>query len=68
MATAKKIATIPKSNAEISLDNAVKFCTIQVETGGAISYCACAARFGVNSITRYSGSILQAGSHGEKLV
>ena len=45
------MATIPKSDAEISLDNAVKFYTTQVETGGAISYRACAARFGVNRET-----------------
>jgi len=50
-ATSKKMATIPKENAEFSLDNAVKFYTQQVETGSPISYCACAARFGVNRET-----------------
>src|SRR5258706_647786 len=47
-ATSKKMATIPKENAELSLDNAVKFYTQQVETGSPISYHACAVRFGVN--------------------
>ena len=42
------MATIPKGSAELSLDNAVKFYTTQVETGSVISYHACAARFGVN--------------------
>ena len=69
-ATAQKMATIPKSNAEInaeiSLDNAVKFYTTQVETGGAISYQL--VQQGLGSIGRHSSSILQAGSHGEKLV
>src|SRR5258706_4899186 len=50
-ATSKKMATIPKENAEFSLDNAVKFYTQQVETASPISYCACAARFGVNRET-----------------
>ena len=45
------MATIPKGSAELSLDNAVKFYTTQVETGSAISYRACAARFGVNRET-----------------
>ena len=50
-ATSKKMATIPKDNAELSLDHAVKFYTEQVETGSQISYHACAARFGVNRET-----------------
>jgi len=50
-ATFKKMATIPKDNAELSLDHAVKFYTEQVETGSHISYRACAARFGVNRET-----------------
>src|SRR5258706_2490900 len=50
-ATSKKMTTIPKENAELSLDNAVKFYTQQVETGSPISYHACAARFGVNRET-----------------
>src|SRR5258706_3930195 len=50
-AKSKKMATIPKDNAKLSLDHAVKYYTEQVETGSRISYHACAARFGVNQET-----------------
>ena len=42
------MATIPKTDAELSLDHAVKFYTEQVEIGSEILYHACAAKFGVN--------------------
>ena len=42
------MATIPKTDAELSLDHAVKFYTEQVEIGSEILYCACAVKFGVN--------------------